>query len=278
MPWDASGSWGAAICTPRALPPGAWMAAARLAVRANPVNRPGVGTAQQMAAGLFVPPEHLAVLTTKYWPAGTVIPVAFLDAPPADLRDRILGHATAWAATANVAFVPAGPADAWVRVARFPGGGYWSLLGTDHRLAATGRVEVGTPAGETLNLDSFTMRTPDSEFHRVVRHEFGHALGFPHEHSRGEIIALLDPDRVVAYFQETQGWSEAMIRQQILTPLDPAQLLAAPAEQASIMCYQFPGSVTRSGRPIPGGADITAEDAEFAARVYPGRVASPPPS
>jgi hypothetical protein len=33
--------------------------------------------------------------------------------------------------------------------------------------------------------------TPDAEFYRVVRHETGHTLGFPHEHMRKEIIVVL---------------------------------------------------------------------------------------
>ncbi len=35
------------------------------------------------------------------------------------------------------------------------------------------------------------------------------------------------------------------------------------------MRYQLPGSITRDGRPIPGGADINATDYAFAGRIYP---------
>ena len=44
-----------------------------------------------------------------------------------------------------------------------------------------------------MNLEAFTMQTPDSEFHRVVRHEAGHTLGFPHEHMRKAIVAAPGP-------------------------------------------------------------------------------------
>lgn len=35
-----------------------------------------------------------------------------------------------------------------------------------------------------LRLQGFTMNTPESENKRVIRHEAGHTLGFPHEHMR----------------------------------------------------------------------------------------------
>jgi hypothetical protein len=52
--------------------------------------------------------------------------------------------------------------------------GYWSYLGTDIRLIPWNRP--------TMNLQGFTMNTSESEYKRVVRHETGHTLGFPHEH------------------------------------------------------------------------------------------------
>ena len=56
------------------------------------------------------------------------------------------------------------------------GGGYWSYLGTDVLLIPKNR--------QTINVQGFTMNTPESEYRRVVRHETGHSLGFPHEHMR----------------------------------------------------------------------------------------------
>ena len=39
------------------------------------------------------------------------------------------------------------------------------------------------------------------------------------------------------------------------------------------MCYQIPGTITKDGRPIPGGKDINPTDFKFAGSIYPKRVA-----
>ena len=68
-----------------------------------------------------------------------------------------------------------------------------------------------------------------------------------------------------------------MVDQQVLTPLDERTLMATPADQTSIMCYQLPGSITRDGRPIIGGSDINQSDYNFVGQIYPklGRDRSP---
>jgi len=117
------------------------------------------------------------------------------------------------------------------------------------------------------------MNTPESEFHRVVRHETGHTLGFPHEHMRRELVAKIDAKKAIAYFGRTQGWTEAEVRQQVLTPIEESSLLGtAHADPNSIMCYQIPGTLTKDGKTIPGGVDIDAQDYAFAASLYPKRV------
>lgn len=125
-----------------------------------------------VAAEPFVPPDavitpyHLAVLTSRYWgSAGVKLTVGFpFDSTPNDLKNRILAHMNAWGKYCNVQFVLTAT-DPQVRISR-AGDGYWSYLGTDI---------LSIPKNQpTMNLQGFTMATPESEFVRVVRHETGH--------------------------------------------------------------------------------------------------------
>jgi hypothetical protein len=252
------------VCTPRSLPLGAQEAAAAVAAEVNPVNRPPQHALTGIADHASVRRAAIAALTTKYWhgAGGVRLPVGFLDRPAADLRRRIVEHMNAWGTTANVRFTQA-RTDPVVRIARDGGsdGGYWSYLGTDVL-----QIDADQP---TMNLEAFTMRTPEAEFHRVVRHETGHTLGFPHEHLRAALVARIDPAKAITHFQRTQGWSAAETRAQVLTPIEEAALVGTRADPRSIMCYQLPGSIMKDGRALVGGKDIDALDHAFAAQLYP---------
>lgn len=183
--------------------------------------------------------------------------VSFLERTPKDLAARILQHANAWGC--GVQFVRAkGIGD--VRITR-RGQGYWSYLGSD-----IFRVPQHLP---TMGLQGFSMATPESDFARVVQHEFGHTLGFPHEHMRAELVARIDPEKAYEFFSRTQGWDRATVDLQVLTPLGEASLFGTPPNQQSCMCYSLPGSITRDGEPILGGAGVTETDTAFARRIYP---------
>jgi hypothetical protein len=198
---------------------------------------------------------------------GVKLTVGFIDTPETALRARILGHMNAWGAQANVVFTES-TNEPRVRIARWDNHdsaddwGYWSVIGTD--------IDLIAPDRPTMNLEKFTMDIPEAEFHRVVRHEAGHTLGFVHEHQRKEIIDRLDPAKVIAEYRRTQGWSEEEVWDQVLTPRDLSSIFGTPhAEEDSIMCYHLDGSLTKDGEPIVGGVDITADDHAFAASVYP---------
>jgi hypothetical protein len=122
------------------------------------------------------------------------------------------------------------------------------------------------------------MQMPESEFHRVVRHETGHTLGFPHEHMRRALVKKLDVAKTIAYFERTQGWSEAEVRAQVLTPIEESTLRGTSVDAKSIMCYQLPGEITISGKPIIGGTDIDQKDYGFAALIYPKKSARSVPA
>jgi hypothetical protein len=165
----------------------------------------------------------------------------------------------AWTKTACISFVGTNGVGQ-VRIS-FGAGGFYSYLGTDILHIPTNR--------QTMNLQDFTMHTPESEYHRVVRHETGHTLGFPHEHMRAALVARIDREKAYEYFLDTQGWDRATVDAQVLTPLRERSLMGTPADQDSIMCYQLPGSITKDGHPITGGVDIDPTDYAFAGRIYP---------
>lgn len=246
------------VCAPRFLPREKWGKAWKLAGEINPDNLPDPAAVEPppLASG-----ARAALDLTRYWgKQGVKLTVGFLDSPSKTLRKRILSHLNAWKKTANVRFTETS-VDPQVRIARVEDG-YWSYLGTDILLAENDR--------QTMNLEGFTMKTPDEEFRRVIRHEAGHTLGFPHEHMRSQLVARLDRAKTIAYFMKTQDWSEEDVINQVLTPLEESSLIGtAVADQNSIMCYQIPGFLTKDGLPIMGGTDIDPSDHAFAALVYP---------
>jgi hypothetical protein len=251
-------------CQIKALPTRLHLKAAQFAARINPVNSP---LRELRLAGVQVDtPEHLMLLTAKYWGlAARQFTVSFIDDAAADLRARIVSHMNAWSKATAMSFVETdGIGD--VRISFSPDG-YWSYLGTDTALIPKDQ--------QTMNLQDFSMDTPESEYHRVVRHETGHTLGFAHEHMRKELVSRIDPAKAYPYFLATQGWDRTTVDQQVLTALDENSIMGTPADQDSIMCYQLPGQITFDGLPIRGGLDIDASDYAFAALLYPKAVFAP---
>lgn len=248
-------------CTPKRLPQDKWIPAAKTASEINPLNHPPIERLLRVMPSFAPDTMKISVLTTKFWRTnGVNLTVGFMDNPPADLRKRIISHMNAWDKTAKIKFTETNT-DPQVRIAR-EASGYWSYLGTDVLL-----IDADQP---TMNLEAFTMETPDSEFHRVVRHETGHTLGCPHEHMRRELVEKIDVKKAIVFFGATQGWSEAEVRQQVLTPLEESSLWGTThSDPNSIMCYQLPGSITKDGKPILGGTDIDPQDYAFLGLVYP---------
>jgi hypothetical protein len=248
-------------CTIKTLPEKFQVAAAQTAVEQNPVNAPHLEALAGLGIdGALTNPLSIAVMTSKYWgPAQRKLTVSFLERTSAALRNQILAHMNAWNKTAGISFAyTEGDGNVRITLAQ---AGYWSYVGTDIL-----HISRNSP---TMCLQDFTTNTPESEYRRVVRHETGHTLGFPHEHMRKELVARLDRKKCYDYFLRTQGWDRRMVDAQVLTPLDQKSIFSTAADDTSIMCYQLPGTITKDGKPIRGGDDINRTDYRFAGKIYP---------
>ncbi len=248
--------------------------ARRRSIEINPANAEFARTVERNVAGGRRGERRLALLIDNRWPkAGVRLSVQFLDNPSKELRKRLLLHMNAWARTANIRFEETQKMG-HVRLTRSDDPawkGYWSWVGTQI-LAIEDKDEP------TMNLQGFTMKTLDSEFYRVVRHEAGHTLGFEHEHLRSELVTKIDVKKAIAHFKKSDGWSAEETRRQVLTPLKDKSIMGTTeVDPLSIMCYQVSGEITKDGQEIPGGLDINEKDFAFAAKVYPKTGIEPSP-
>ena len=254
------------VCRPKVLTPVQAAKVLRRSIEINPANADEQRVIARTPVGRRGGPRRLAVVIGNKWPdTGVRLTVQFLDNPSRDLRARILLHMNAWSKTTNVQFVETASIGQ-VRIARLDEpddmAGYWSYVGTEIL-----GIEEDQP---TFNLEGFTMRTSEAEFRRVVRHEAGHTLGFEHEHMRAELIKKIDRRKALAYFDRTEGWTAQETIEQVLTPLAKKSIMGtAESDPHSVMCYQIPAEITKDGKTIPGGKDITAKDYAFAATIYP---------
>jgi hypothetical protein len=259
--------------------------AAAYAVEVNPANRPPedkvtdallrsivalVGTDVELDHEDIpdIIADHLTLMTSKYWGSdGVDLSVSFMEQTTAEFRNKVLAHANSWDEFAKVKFSwSQSNGDVRISTGR---GGYYSYLGPDIRMIPKNQ--------QTMNLERFSVSTPESEYRRVVRHEFGHTLGFAHEHMRREIVSRLNVQKTLDYFLGFQGWDANTTQQQVLTPLQESSIRGTPnADDTSIMCYALPAEITTDGRAIPGGNDFTAADKEFAAKLYPLGTITPP--
>lgn len=204
---------------------------------------------------------RLAALKGKLWKPGRTLRVRFLDNPPQRVREQIEKYAHQWEQFANIKFIFGDDPKAEIRITCTRGKGSWSYLGTD---ALT--ISRSKP---TMNYGWFTEQTPEHEFSRTTLHEFGHALGFIHEHMSPAGNIPWNRQAAYRYYMGTQGWTQQQVDSQIFGKYAASQTNASVYDPKSIMHYPVPKELTTNGFEVGWNNALSDGDKTFTRKLYP---------
>lgn len=127
-----------------------------------------------------------------------------------------------------------------IRVA-FYNKGYWSALGIDS-------IEYCKPNEASINFSGFKEKLPD-DYINIILHEFGHALGFQHEHQRPDIKCDEEINWDIAYeiLKELWGWDMGEVNYNLKKlPYEESYSLTE-YDPDSIMHYVIPVEILKYG-------------------------------
>jgi len=229
-------------------------------VRILPLTRRW-GVARPLAIPGGVTVARAAVEIRKLWQNGRKLRVAFMDGPT-EVREKVAVIAKEWEQVANLKldFVNSGAAE--IRISFAEKGFSWSTVGTD---ALT--VSSSQP---TMNYGWLEANTSITEYRRVVRHEFGHALGMIHEHQNPAAQGQIpwDKPKVYAYYAQ-QGWSHADTDFNLFQVYSEDSTNHTEFDPTSIMQYAIPDSLTVGSYSIGWNTALSPLDREFMRDQYP---------
>jgi hypothetical protein len=253
------------VCTDRILPLDQAVEAARTAVRENPENIP-VAIVRPLLGVPEPTPSELALITGKKWNVGRTLRIRFVDGAN-ELQTRVASVAQEWSQYANIGLQFGSAANAEIRIAFEPGGS-WSYIGTD-------ALSIGQ-SEQTMNFGWLTPSSTDDELGRVVRHEFGHALGAIHEHQSPAANIPWDRDAVYRYYSgPPNNWTREQIDQNIFQRYSTTLTNFSAFDRNSIMLYAIPNQLTTGDYEVGWNRVLSSTDKQFMRTQYPGVTAGP---
>ncbi|RXW12187.1 hypothetical protein EST38_g13665 [Candolleomyces aberdarensis] len=216
-----------------------------------------------------------AVLTRAswMWDNGQVLTCAFVKpAGSAVQQAKVISVAKEWERYANIKldFESAAkkPLDAIIRISFDPRLGSWSTVGKDALHPQDGRA--------TMNFAFlFSEPTEAKPGERMtILHEFGHAIGYLHEHQsprRGDKLKVKE-EVAIDFFKRTQypPWTEEETRRNFLDLYNRYEISNySTVDLTSIMMYWMPAQFNEQEIQVLPNFELSALDKAFAFLNYP---------
>src|SRR5919198_2319575 len=175
------------------------------------------------------------------WKPGKTLRIRFLEGDP-EIQNKVKEKAMDWTKYANIkfAFVP-DDNEAEIQIAFQQGARSWSAIGTD--------ASTANPGEATMNFGWLDANTEDKEYSRVVKHEFGHALGLIHEHQNPAGGIKWNKDAVYkALGGPPNNWDRRTVDQNMFERYNKNITNYTKTDPKSIMMYPIPAAWTLNGK------------------------------
>jgi serralysin len=193
------------------------------------------------------------------WNVGDTVYVQFLNGST-PLQRQVMQYAKLWENHANINFV-------------------WTTGTGNIRIKFNAKGENNSLIGivsnskdlneETMNLDSTNLTKFPTYFRTAVIHEFGHAIGFLHEHSNPKINVQWNRQAIYDYHAKNSGWSKEQVDWNIFKVHEMRYTNGLDYDSKSIMHYPIEAWETLNGYAQGWNNEISAGDIKMAALLYP---------
>lgn len=194
-----------------------------------------------------------------FWPDNIrELKVEFLDGDVA-IQEKVINTAKEWEKYCSMRFSFGKFPKPDITIS-FKDKGSSSYIGTDSRKHRP-----------SMNFGWFDNSTSQSEYNRVVLHEFGHALGFYHEHQNDKDNPIIwNKTAVNKYYKgPPNNWTKDEINNNIYLRYGSTEKTGTAYDPLSIMVYGIPKEFTSNGYHVEAPDKLSANDKTFIRKVYP---------